>query len=229
MMTTSRLNLNALCLVAMIALSTTLMLTTTTHAFAPPTMISRLQTTKTTTTVFASGLEVVNDETDADKESKKDPFDMYQLTPEQTEVCIKDTKLGDPEAYTMGDKEKQVLTIAYKATFLEDGRRFDFAEDFVCKTGSDAILPGFEEGLKGMKVGGTRIIKIPPNKGYGDKWFKGTIPPNSHLQFDCELKGIAQTPKEEFMVQAENFGIGRGIGIAFCVSYLALSPFLHLP
>jgi len=129
----------------------------------------------------------------------------------------------------MGDKEKQVLTIAYKATFLEDGKRFDFAEDFVCKSGSDAILPGFEEGLKGMKVGGKRIIKIPPNMGYGDKWFKGTIPPNSHLQFDCELKGIAQTPKEEFMVQLNNFGIGRAIGIFVCVSYLGLSPFINLP
>jgi len=180
-------------------------------------MISRLQTTTTSTTVFASGLEVVDDAEESSKE--KDPFDTYQLTSEQTDVCVRDTTIGSSE-YTMGDKEKQVLTIAYKATFLEDGKRFDFAEDFVCKSGSDAILPGFEEGLKGMKVGGKRIIKIPPNMGYGDKWFKGTIPPNSHLQFDCELKGIAQTPKEEFMVQLNNFGIGRAIGIFVCVSYL---------
>jgi len=187
--------------------------------------MSRLQkTTTTTTTIFASGLEVVNED---EVVSPQDPFDTYKLVPEQTDVCTKDTLIGS--GYTVGEKEKQVLTIGYTATFLEDGRKFDFAEAFVCKSGSDAILPGFEEGLKGMKVGGKRVIKIPPNKGYGDKWYKGTIPPDSHLQFDCELKSIAQTPQEEFMVQAENFGIGRGIGIVICGGYLILSPFLHLP
>jgi hypothetical protein len=80
-----------------------------------------------------------------------------------------------------------------------------------------------------MRVGGKRIIRIPPNKGYGEEWYKGTIPPNSHLEFDCELKSIAQTPQEEIMVQLENFGIARLAGIIFCGGYLILSPFLTLP
>ena len=80
-----------------------------------------------------------------------------------------------------------------------------------------------------MKVGGKRIIRIPPNKGYGDKWFKGTIPPNSHLEFTCELTDLASTPQEMFMVQWKNFGIARSAGIVFCVGYLALSPFHLLP
>jgi len=87
------------------------------------------------------------------------------------------------------------------------------------------ILPGYEEGLAGMKVGGKRIIRVPPNKGYGDEWYKGTIPPNSHLEFDCELKSIAQTPQEEIMVQIENFGTARLAGIIVFGGYLILSPF----
>ena len=78
-----------------------------------------------------------------------------------------------------------------------------------------------------MKVGGKRIIRVPPSKGYGSEWYKGTIPPNSHLEFDCELTNIAQTPQEEFMVQLENFGVGRAIGIATCLGFLAVSPFLE--
>lgn len=79
--------------------------------------------------------------------------------------------------------------------------------------------------FQGMKVGGKRTIKIPPNKGYGDEWFKGTIPPNAHLQFECELISIAQTPQEEFMEKLNNFGVARAIGLVLCGGYLALSPF----
>ena len=79
---------------------------------------------------------------------------------------------------------------------------------------------------QGMKVGGKRTIKIPPNKAYGDQWYKGTIPPNAHLQFECELLNIAETPQEEFMEELNKFGIGRAVGITLCVGYLAVSPFL---
>ena len=78
-----------------------------------------------------------------------------------------------------------------------------------------------------MRVGGKRIIRIPPSKGYGDQWYKGTIPPNSHLQFDCELTNIAQSPQEEFIEKINDFGVARAIGIGVCVSYLAVSPFLQ--
>jgi hypothetical protein len=78
-----------------------------------------------------------------------------------------------------------------------------------------------------MRVGGKRTIRIPPILGYGDQWYKGTIPPNSHLQFECELTSIAQTPQEELMESLNNFGVGRAIGIVVCVGYLAVSPFLQ--
>ena len=79
-----------------------------------------------------------------------------------------------------------------------------------------------------MKVGGVRTIRIPPNKGYGDDWYKGTIPPSSHLEFELELKNIAQSPQEEFQIQLEKFGVGRAIGMALTAGYLIASPFLDI-
>ncbi len=77
-----------------------------------------------------------------------------------------------------------------------------------------------------MKVGGLRTIRIPPNLAYGDEWYKGTIPPSAHLEFDLELKNIAQTPQEEFQVQLEKFGIGRVIGGVIILIIFAVSPML---
>ncbi|OEU12533.1 hypothetical protein FRACYDRAFT_270390 [Fragilariopsis cylindrus CCMP1102] len=125
-------------------------------AFSPPSSMSasRLhsatQTTKTTTSLFV-GLEVVDDESSGD-----------DATP--LKVAYKDTLVGS--GYTVGEKEKQVLTIKYTAIFIDNDstrkpKSFDFAENFVCKTGSNGILPGYEEGLAGMKVGGKRIIRVP--------------------------------------------------------------------
>lgn len=169
-----------------------------------------------------SALEVV------DENASEDPFENYQTTEEQRTVEFKDFKIGS--GYTVGDEPEQQLVLKYTATFLEPnpGGKFDFSESFVCKLGQNKVLPGFEEGLKGMKVGGKRTIKIPPNKGYGDQWYKGTIPPNSHLQFECELLKIAQTPQEEFMIALDNFGVGRAAGLVVCVGYLAVSPFLDI-
>lgn len=200
-------------------------------------------TTKTTTTLF-SGLEVVDESTsDAATDAASadatatapetetaslDPFESYMPIETTIEVAYKDTFIGS--GYTVGEKPTQVLTIKYTAIFIDNDttrkvKPFDFSESFVCKTGSNAILPGYEEGLAGMKVGGKRIIRIPPNKGYGGEWYKGTIPPNSHLEFDCELKSIAQTPQEEIIVQVENFGTLRLAGIIIFGGYLAASPF----
>jgi len=200
----------SLLLVALVAASAT-----KTLAFAPLSQVSRTQPSG----LFA--LEVV------DEDAPVDPFKAYQTTEDQRTVAFKDYRIGS--GYTVGEKEAQQLKLKYTATFLDPnpGAQFDQSETFICKTGQNKILPGFEEGLKGMRVGGKRTIKIPPNKGYGDQWYKGTIPPNAHLQFECELTSISQTPQEEIMESLNNFGVGRAIGIFVCVSYLALSPFLE--
>ena len=77
-----------------------------------------------------------------------------------------------------------------------------------------------------MKVGGERVLRIPPSLAYGDKWYKGTIPPNAHLEFDLELLNIAQTQQEELMVQLEDFGVARLAGFVVCIGLLAVTPLL---
>jgi hypothetical protein len=114
-------------------------------AFSPPSSMSaRLHSS--TTAVF-SGLEVVDEVSDA---APLSPFDAYMPTETQIEVAFKDTLVGS--GYTVGEKETQVLSIKYTAIFIDNdstrkSKPFDFSENFVCKTGSNAILPGYEEGL----------------------------------------------------------------------------------
>mmetsp|Transcript_16143 Transcript_16143/g.30740 ORF Transcript_16143/g.30740 Transcript_16143/m.30740 type:complete len:118 (+) Transcript_16143:208-561(+) len=79
---------------------------------------------------------------------------------------------------------------------------------------------------QGMKVGGKRTLRIPPNLAYGDQWFKGTIPPKSHLEFDLELIKVAQNPGEELLMQLQAFGVGRALGFVACIILFAVAPML---
>ena len=97
----------------------------------------------------------------------------------------------------------------------------------VAPTGQQRILPGLEEGINGMKVGGRRLVRVPPNKGYGDNWFRGVVPPNSHLEFDVTLVNVADGPVDEFKMKLEQFGVERAAGAAVCLAYLAISPMLE--
>lgn len=172
----------------------------------------------------SSALEVADEDGSA-----ADPYDAYAATDDQKEIAIRDTKIGT--GYAVGDAEDQLLEIKYTAKFVDGKftaniREFDVPST-VFKTGESRILPGLEEGLMGMKVGGVRKVKVPPNKGYGDGWYRGIVPPNSHLEFDCTLVKIAQSPGEEFMMKLEQFGIERAVGAAICLAYLAISPVLE--
>ena len=53
--------------------------------------------------------------------------------------------------------------------------------------GTDKVLQGWNDGVIGMKVGGTRLLRIPPELGYGAKAVEDVVPSNSHLQFIIEL------------------------------------------
>lgn len=74
--------------------------------------------------------------------------------------------------------------------WLVDGRKFDSSRDrnetFPVALGARRVIAGWEEGLLGMKMGGRRILVIPPELGYGPRGSSGTIPPNAVLVFDVE-------------------------------------------
>ena len=74
---------------------------------------------------------------------------------------------------------------------LEDGTEFDNSfkrnKPFVFQIGLRQVILGWEKGLMGMRVGGKRTIKIPPELGYGSRGAGELIPPNATLIFDIEI------------------------------------------
>jgi len=80
--------------------------------------------------------------------------------------------------------------------WLTNGTKFDSSLDrgqpFVFTLGEGQVIPGWDEGIAGMKVGGKRQLRIPPSLGYGDSGANGVIPPNATLIFDVQLLGVGK-------------------------------------
>lgn len=81
---------------------------------------------------------------------------------------------------------------------LEDGTVFDsnvdpkfnHVEPFIFNLGAGQVIPGWDKGIVGMKVGEKKTLTILPEDAYGARGIPGVIPPNSTLIFDVELVGI---------------------------------------
>lgn len=87
----------------------------------------------------------------------------------------------------------KTVTVNYTG-WLTNGKQFDSSvgkQPFSFRLGAGEVIPGWDEGVAGMKVGGKRQLKIPPALGYGAQGADGVIPPNATLVFDVELLGVS--------------------------------------
>ena len=119
------------------------------------------------------------------KEEKKMP-EVYITTPSGLKYL--DLIVGEGDTPKTGQK----CSVLYKG-MLEDSTLFDSALDvqkpFTYEIGKGVVIPGFDEGVSTMRVGGKRRLLIPPELGYGSRRIS-KIPPNSTLIFEVELVGI---------------------------------------
>ncbi len=99
---------------------------------------------------------------------------------------IEDLEVGAGAEVQPGD----TVTVHYTGT-LEDGTEFDSSVggDPLTRPLGD-LIPGWQEGIPGMKVGGKRQLTIPSELGYGAAGFPPSIPPNATLIFEIELVSI---------------------------------------
>ncbi len=114
--------------------------------------------------------------------------DTMQEQTQSNQVQARDTVVGTGDVATAG----KTVTVHYTGVFT-DGKKFDSSRDrdtpFTFVLGAGQVIKGWDTGLEGMKVGGKRILVIPPQFGYGDKDF-GPIPANSTLIFEVELLSV---------------------------------------
>ncbi|CAN5202075.1 hypothetical protein BH24PSE2_BH24PSE2_09020 [soil metagenome] len=139
----------------------------------------------------AAAKESVNDG------STKHPDVTGALLPQEVdEIMIKDLETGSGAQVARGE-----TAVVHYTGWLFDpeadegkGKKFDSSRDrdqpFRFAVGRGNVIPGWDQGVEGMQIGGKRRLLIPPELGYGDRGAGGVIPPGASLVFDIELLEI---------------------------------------
>jgi peptidylprolyl isomerase len=110
--------------------------------------------------------------------------------PPPQKLVVEDLEEGSGPAAKTGDK----VSLQYVGVNYKSGKEFDASwsrgEPVIFNLGSGVVIPGWEKGLQGMKVGGRRELVIPPELGYGPAGAPPAIPPNETLVFVVDLEAI---------------------------------------
>ena len=115
------------------------------------------------------------------------------LTSNPSGLQFEDTEVGTG----LEAKAGQRVTVHYTGWLFKNGckgKKFDSSKDrgdpFRFALGGGEVIRGWDEGVQGMKVGGTRMLVIPAEMGYGARGAGGVIPPNATLLFEVELLAV---------------------------------------
>ena len=115
---------------------------------------------------------------------------VAQAPVDNSQLVVQDEEVGT------GDTAQAGTTIAVDYTGkLKNGTVFDSSIGKTPLTfvlGAGRVIPGWDQGLQGMKVGGKRLLIIPPSLAYGANG-QGPIPPNSTLVFEVTLRSVVST------------------------------------
>jgi peptidylprolyl isomerase len=114
-----------------------------------------------------------------------------QPKPAPSTLVAQDIVKGDGPVAKPGD----TVTVQYVGVLYDNGKQFDASWDrgqpFSFPLGAGQVIPGWDRGVAGMRVGGRRQLTIPPSLGYGASGTPdGTIPPNATLVFVVDLRKV---------------------------------------
>lgn len=124
---------------------------------------------------------------------------LFNPAPAQTmqadqnaQLIVQDQVVGTGTVAKVGD----LVTVDYTGKF-SDGSVFDTSvgkEPYPFILGTGAVIPGWDQGLQGMKVGGKRLLIVPSALAYGASGY-GPIPPNTTLVFEVTLISVSAVPQ----------------------------------
>ena len=110
--------------------------------------------------------------------------------PPPEELKTKDLVEGDGQTAREGD----MVSVQYVGVLYDTGEEFDASYDagepFTFTLGAGEVIPGWDEGIAGMQVGGRRRLVIPPDQAYGDQGFPPAIGPDETLVFVVDLVSV---------------------------------------
>jgi peptidylprolyl isomerase len=110
--------------------------------------------------------------------------------PPPGDLVIEDLEIGDGAEAVVGVP----VNVHYVGVSWSSGEEFDSSwsrrELFAFPLGAGHVIPGWDQGVAGMKVGGRRRLTIPPHLGYGSQGAGGVIAPNETLVFVVDLHDV---------------------------------------